>query len=308
LVPPPEPETPRGPDPLDAVARKVVFQHTTLCQAYLPYRNPGDDVRLWTQRNGKTALMVEAGYVIPPNDGAPVPVGLPYGTKPRLLLAWLNAEAVKTQSPEIKVGKSLTAFVDRIGLFDNGETIRTVTEQLLRLSAARVTLGVTMKTDRAVRTRQVPVSIVDELELWFEKDGRGRLPWQETLRLGDRYFASLIEHAVPLRAQALAALSTSSMALDIYAWLAQRLWRVPFGRPTLVTWKALKDQFGWNYDRMRKFREVFRGTLKAVKEQYPKAQVRLDERGISLEYSPTPVPHRHSVKLGPDKDETDPGF
>jgi len=39
--------------------------------------------------------------------------------------------------------------------------------------------------------------------------------------------ASRQTHAVPLDERALAGLAHSSLALDIYAWLAQRLHRVP---------------------------------------------------------------------------------
>lgn len=55
--------------------------------------------------------------------------------------------------------------------------------------------------------------------------------WTSTIHLNGKYFASLKKHAVPLDERALAALSHSAMALDIYAWLAQRLHRVPRGRP-----------------------------------------------------------------------------
>jgi len=48
------------------------------------------------------------------------------------------------------------------------------------------------------------------------------------------HFVSLQKHAVPLDERALAALSHSAMALDIYAWLAQRLHRVPRGRPQFI--------------------------------------------------------------------------
>jgi hypothetical protein len=45
-----------------------------------------------------------------------VPIGLPFGPKPRLILAHLNAEALRQQSPEIEIEASLTAFVRRARL------------------------------------------------------------------------------------------------------------------------------------------------------------------------------------------------
>ena len=60
---------------------------------------------------------------------------------------------------------------------------------------------------------------------------------------------------------AIAALSHSAMSLDVYAWLAQRLHRIPHGKPQFIPWKSLKDQFGCGYTRMIDFKRVF---LKAL--------------------------------------------
>jgi hypothetical protein len=40
----------------------------------------------------------------------------------------------------------------------------------------------------------------------------------------------------------IAALSHSALALDIYAWLAQRLHRIPPGKPQRVSWEALQGE------------------------------------------------------------------
>jgi hypothetical protein len=63
-----------------------------------------------------------------------VNVGLPWGTKPRLILAHLNAEALRQGSPEIEVEGSLTAFVKRIRGFQQGREIRAFKDQLSRLN------------------------------------------------------------------------------------------------------------------------------------------------------------------------------
>lgn len=44
------------------------------------------------------SLLVEAGRARHPKTGKWVDLGLPWGTKPRLILAHLNAEAVKHES------------------------------------------------------------------------------------------------------------------------------------------------------------------------------------------------------------------
>jgi hypothetical protein len=119
----------------------VTFQHSILCQTSLPYRDPGDEVRRWHRKQGDAVLEIEAGRAMHPETHEFVDVALPFGTKPRLLLAHLNAEAIRTQSPEVEVEDSLTAFVKRLGLDPNGRNKRVIKDQLARLSAATVRLG-----------------------------------------------------------------------------------------------------------------------------------------------------------------------
>ena len=44
---------PIGEDEADNKQR-LSFQHTVFCQTGLPYRNPGDDVRLWQRNAGRS--------------------------------------------------------------------------------------------------------------------------------------------------------------------------------------------------------------------------------------------------------------
>lgn len=291
----------------------IAYQHTVLCQISLPYRDPGDGVRLWEREQGRVSLLIEAGRAKDPATGRWIELGLPYGPKPRLILAYLNREALRHGSPEVEVGDSLTAFVKRLLAGDreprcdpNGREIRLFKDQLARLSAAIVRLGVAWDQERS-STLSLP--LVERLDLWSPKDAEGgafsrRVPWPASVRLSPTYFESLQRHAVPLDERAISALAHSAMGLDLYCWLAQRLHRVPVGRPQLVSWKALKDQFGWQYDRMRKFREVFREALGQVLGQYPGARIELDERGMTLWHSPPPVLCRRSPVIAGSKDPT----
>jgi hypothetical protein len=266
----------------------ILFQHTVFCQIGLPYRNPGDLTRVWDRENGRAALRVKAGEARHPENGW-VELGLPFGPKPRLILAYLNAEALRTGSPVVEVEDSLTAFVRRIGLCRDGRSIRTVKDQLSRLSAAEIRLAVTYGE---AQTRQVNAHIVGEFDLWFPKDERQRILWPTTVTLDPRYFESLQRHAVPLDERAIASLSHTAMGLDLYCWLAQRLHRINPGKPAFISWAALRDQFGWHYRHMRKFRQVFRDTLDIVLSQYQGARLELDDRGMTLRHSPPPVQGR----------------
>jgi hypothetical protein len=220
-----------------------------------------------------------------------VQVGLPFGPKVRLVLHYLNTEAIKTGSPEIEVEDSMTAFVSRIQRYaPNGQEIRTFKDQLSRLSAATLRFAVTAE-DRAL---QINSQIITAFDLWFPKNEKQRVLWPSTVRLSEEYFTSLTRHAVPLDERAIAGLSHSAMALDIYCWLAQRLHRVgkrgqfiPWGGPN-----GLQGQFGQEYTRTRKFREVFNKVLGDVLLHYPAARVLSNKEGLLLGNSPPPVQKR----------------
>ena len=264
----------------------VVYQHTVLCQTCLPYRDPGDGVREWRRKQGAVSLKVDAGEAHHPETGEWIKLGLPWGAKPRLILAHLNTEAIRRQSPLIDVGDSLTDFVKRIRGFKGGRELRAFKDQLGRLSTSLIRLACV----RDGRAFQSDSKVIVGFDLWFPRDERQRVLWPSVIRLSAEYFESLQEHGVPLDERALAALAHSALALDVYAWLAQRLCRVDPNKPAFIPWPALKAQFGPDYARLRDFRAAFKQTLEAVHTQYRAARVELDGCGMTLRRSQSPVP------------------
>jgi len=276
---------------VDRDPKDKLYAHSVFAQTSLPYRNPGDDVRVWTRSNGQIGLRIEAGTAWNPNKGDFVELGLPYGPKPRLLLAYLNAEALKQQSAEIKVERSLTAFVKAVRLDTKGRNINTVKDQLTRLSASTIRLGMTAGSEGIT----IKSDIVSSFSLWWPKDERQRVIWPSAVRLSPEYFESLQRHAVPLHPHALAALSGSAMALDVYAWLAQRLHRIEWRKPAFIPWTALQGQFGGHYERVRDFRRVFMQTVRDVQGQYRAADIELDDKGMTLKHSAPPIQGRTAI-------------
>ena len=278
----------------DEATLALLYQHSALCQTFLPYRDPGDAARSWERVNGRVHLEVLAGKAMHPVQERLTPVGLPFGPKARLVLMHINQQALLSRSPEIEVQDTLTSFVRRsLNLDTGGRTIRTVKDQLARLSAASIRLGLVEDG----RARTVHSQIVTAFDIWFPKDERQRVFWPSTVRLSLDYWESLKAHAVPLVESHIAALSHSGMALDIYAWLAQRLHRVPAGRPILVSWALLHSQFGQEYTRLDNFRDRgFKPALKQVLQFYRDAKVDLDGRGATLHHSkPLVLPRVHLI-------------
>ena len=267
----------------------TLFQHTILCQTSMPYKDPGDHVRLWKRQNGHAALQIQAGSAYDSTKNDFIEVGLPHGAKPRLVLYHLNAEAIKTQSPVLELEDSLTAFVRRtLGLDSGGRNIRTVKDQLTRLAAADFRFGM----DKDGRSVTIKSTVISGFELWTPKNDKQRILWPTTVQFSKDYFESLMTHAVPLNEAAIARLSHSPMSLDIYTWLAQRLHRIDFQRPAFVPWVSLRQQFGDGYGRMNNFKAAFRRNLKQVITVYPDARFGMDDKGIRLIHSRPPVARR----------------
>lgn len=266
-------------------SNEITYQHSILCQTAMPYRDPGSTVRDWERRQGNAALMIEAGRALNPETGEWAQLGLPWGAKARLILMHLNSEAIRTKSPEVDVGDSLTAFVKRIGLSTDGRTIRSIKDQVGALSAALIRMAFIGPKG----VFQINAQVVTGFDLWFPKDAQQRVLWPSTVWLSGDYFESLQAHAVPLDERAIAALSHSAMALDIYAWLAQRLHRVPAAGRHFIPWPMLKEQFGADHSNLRKFRQVFMIALRQVCSMYPAAKIDVTGHGLFLYASPPPV-------------------
>jgi hypothetical protein len=270
-------------------ADELDFAHTVLCQVGLPYRDPGSDVRTWQRRNGAATLRIDAGAVLDPRSGEFIDVGLPFGEKPRLALIHLTSEAIRTRSPVIEVADSLTGYVRSIGLPTDGRTIRTIKEQLTRLAAATVRLGISAQDGSGI---QVQGHIVGAFDLWHPNEPDQKVFWPSTIRLSREFYDSLERHAVPLDHRAVAALAPSAMALDTYAWLAQRLHRVPERKPALVPWPSLHQQFGPGFARRQDFKRKFLVGLRGALAVYPDAKVIEDDRGLLLHHSRPPIAPR----------------
>ena len=95
-------------DELAHEAGALGFMARAMVQATLPHR--AVDGTYFERKNGSFTLSLMASPKI----------GLPYGSIPRLLLAWVTTEAVKTRSRELELGDSMSAFMSELGLKPTG--------------------------------------------------------------------------------------------------------------------------------------------------------------------------------------------
>lgn len=264
----------------------ILFSHAVFCQVGLPRKQVAG--REFMRQSGSAWLSVQAGWL---DEGhGPVAQPLPYGALPRLALAWVSTQALRDRSREVKIGNSASEFLRMLGKPTTGGprgAFRTLRTQMHALAACRLQIGFKGRTFNG--------QPVEQFDAWQDsKDDRQHALWPGVLVLSECYYSALVDSAVPMDYRALRGLGDSALKLDIYSWLTHRLHRVE-GRGTAISWLALRDQFGQEYqgkNASKDFRKTFVDALQKVQEVYPAARVKIVDRGLHLMPSPPPVPYR----------------
>ncbi len=259
----------------------IGFLYSGWAQAALPHRRLPDDA-MWQVKNDRVTLIVQPGAKAV-EDGPPVNVGVPYGSRARLILLYLQSEALRTGSREVELGRSLHAWLRRLNIPIGGKSMQDVRDQAERISRCRMTFEIVQGGVKGL----VNQSIMDTA-MFVEDGDSARSPmFLETAMLSERFFEQLKKHPVPIEESAVRQISNNSLALDVYCWLAYRLHVLT--APTPLSWRAVYAQFGNGYSRLDLFRRRFRETLALTLSVYPDAQVEETERGLVLHPSRPPV-------------------
>ena len=110
---------------------------------------------------------------------------LPFGNLPRLLLAWVSTEAVRTQSRELVLGRSLAEFMRTLGVYSSGGRVQIrLRNQMRRLFSAHVQL--VYKDERG--EARVSSSVADRTEFWWnERKPDEPVLWNSKIRLGEDF-------------------------------------------------------------------------------------------------------------------------
>jgi hypothetical protein len=265
----------------------IGFVYSGWAQAALPHRRLKDD-QTWQINSDHVKLLIEPGRRAT-EVGDPIWVGVPYGSRARLIMLYLQTEALRTNSREIELGKSLRNWLSRLGIPIGGKSLKDVREQAERISRCRLTFHV----QAAGRAGLVNQNIMDTAMFVDGADPAQGSLFLETAKLSETFYEQLRKHPVPLEEAAIRAINNNSMALDLYCWLAYRL-HVLTG-PRQVTWKALMGQFGGGYKEQFHFKPRFLENLSLAMAVYRDAKVDIDEKGLTLRPSRPPVPQKQGI-------------
>jgi hypothetical protein len=217
-------------------------------------------------------------------------IGLPYGSLPRLLIAFLTTEAVRTNSRDIELGRSLSDFLIKLKEVPTGGqwgSITRVKEQTRRLFSTRISC--TYNNKHLVSGANL--DIVDSYELWWHPTSPDQSSlFKSHVRLNEAFFKEITQRPVPIDMRALIALKKSPMALDMYCWLTYRMSYLE--RTTVISWQDLQAQIGSSYSRTNDFRTKFIQHMSPVSAVYPAAKMSIVDKGLQLKPSLTHIPKR----------------
>jgi hypothetical protein len=266
---------------------RLGITHAGFAMTSLPHKRIQEG--LWKRDGYRTTLLVESGRT---RTGGLV--GVPYGSIARLILLYLQTEAIRTKTPEVELGRSMKSWMSRMSLTTGGKTYQLVAEQARRISACRLTFF----TDRenGTASRHNGAFVQDAITFANVIDDDQPSLWQDHIRLDPSFWRSLKEHPVPVREEAIQAISTRSLAIDVYIWLAYRLHSL--SKSTPVSWVAIHAQFGAGFRLVRQIKPTFLEALGLALAVYPEARVDTDKQGLVLHPSPPAVPKAEARRLG----------
>ena len=253
------------------------FMARTMALCSLPRSNPGNR-KEYKRVNGPYKLIMQSG---PDNK-------LPFGNLPRLILAWVCTEAVRTQSRALVLGSSLSEFMRTLGVYTTSGRMQTrLRNQLKRLFGCTVSL--VYEDER--RETTATALLADLSDFWWSRSERTGT-WKSTIRLGEAFFNEIIRHPVPLDMNTLKALKRSPLGLDLYLWITYRTFTLQ--SPLRLSWRHLYRQFGVDpakasdHRTVQNFRFKVLRELKKIKMAWKNLNYTTG-RGVLILYPSTPI-------------------
>lgn len=221
--------------------------------------------REWVRQNGNLSLYIQAG----PRTG------LPYGSYPRLIFAWMVTEAVRTRTPVLHLGDSLSVFMRALGLLPTGGRWGTITqlkEQMQRLFSARLAIYRDDVQGRGEKADMLDVA--QKWELWWHPhDPEQAALWGSKVELGQSFFNEVVNHPFPIDMRILRAVKRSPLGIDLYTTLTYRVSYMK--NATAISWEQLHKQIGADYSGdhgLNEFTKAAKRELRKLKVAWPQLQ------------------------------------
>jgi hypothetical protein len=280
--------------------KSIYYMYSGFAMTMLPHKNIDGEMDMWKRENGKLTLLVEPGAIL--HRGNAIKYGVPFGSRARLIMFYLQTEAIRTRSPIVHLGSSMTKWMQKMNIPTGGKNFEQVRDQARRLSACRLTVGwVNDEGHSGFRRENIVGAMLIPPKV---EDGNPSSPWEETAELSSGFYEALLAHPVPCDGAAIRVLQSKSQAIDVYIWLCYRLHNLT--KDIIVPWPSISQQFGQSYASKGHFKWRFKQTLDEAMAVYPDARVELNQSGLILKPSKPAVRYRssHQVLLPPGLQST----
>ena len=266
-------------------SERISRTHSALCWASFPRRQIANGLR-WVSHGPRFSLIIEPGIQI--MDGVGQPDGVPFGSRIRLIMLYVQTSAARSGIAEVPLCPTLNSCMQEMGLAVGGHSYDLVREQIRRFLACRMTLHDNIGT-MSNGSRSLLIKDFNSVS--------GPSPGQATVVLGKEYAAALQANSVAVWQPALKLLANQSLSIDAYLWLAYLLPRLQ--RPTAASWATLHRQFGSSFKNLFQFKPRFSSAVKMAIAVYPNANVEFDgPEGLLLHPSNPSVSERKGERRG----------
>lgn len=277
----------------------ISFTHSVFAQCFLPFRKLPEGKKIHTVKHGKASFAVQAGVLLNPETGDLIERDVPYGSAARVILAHIHNHVIKSasldQAQDIPMGTSLRDFFSSYHLKIGGKNGKQITDQVNNIAAARITLG--MWNGGQAKQINMP-TLAEEIDFWLEKDTMQRTLWQPTMILNRKYVETVRERPVPIDMRALIGLYEKPRAMDLFTWLSYRLPTIKSCSGILIPFfgeNGLHTIFGSSIKQKHRFKSEFIKTIEEIHRWYPEATIGIEEKGIRLYKSASPIPDIRTI-------------
>ena len=275
---------------------QIGYSHAVLMQCFLPQRRI--KAREWTATHGRATLGIDAGRLAHP--GAPgmlIAHDVPSGPKARIIAPYIIGEAIRNASPHVDLGRSLRAFMARLGVPVAGTNGNALVAQIQNIAAATIIIG----EWRPDRVRTLGGRIADEYSFWIERSPDQQTFWTPTMTLSERFYAAIQTHRVPVNMEHLVQLGRSPRRMDLYSWLSYRTPNIPTNDRHAIAVAALHHIFGPDIARLQDFKARLRRDLAAIAQIHAAFRMELADDILWLKRSPPPVRFGRLIHSVPER-------
>ena len=234
---------------------------------FIPFAFPYIDIKQprYSRNNVRYQLMVST------MNGAP----LPYGSLPRLIIAYLATEAVRQKSRVVHLGSSMTDFLRKLDMKKSGGVNGRTTylkEQLYSVVGCTIYCQSIVKEEDGEHIKTLGMTVVDTSDsFWWTGAQTGA--FRSEITLSEQFYNMAINSPVPINWETMVKLKKSPLAMDVYCWATYRVNNM--NTMIKINWGNLAQQFGFELDSLRRFKFYFRKSLKKIKTYYP--ELRYDD-------------------------------